>query len=373
MTQTSGDEPTNRPYAPPSADAPSVPARPSDSGARPTEPAVSPPVSHTPALAARTDGESARFETGPWLLLAATLCTTFYAGLVQSEGYATYRQAAGFFGFSMEHALQPWFEYARIVLQASAFSACLLGILFAHEMGHYLTARKLGVRVSFPVFLPSVPPFGTLGAFIRMESRTMSADSLMRVAVWGPYAGMLVAVPVLVVGLLMSDIRPLPVDSGAVTTLGSCLLMRGLELTIAGPVGPGTDLFLHPVAFAGWAGCFVTSLNLLPLGQLDGGHVIYALFGGARAKLIARVGFVLLILGSWFYLGWLFFGGLIYFVLGIEHPPMTTTARATGVQRGLGWGALALFVATFAPIPIGGGGLRDLLPELGFWFQLHFG
>lgn len=308
---------------------------------------------------------------GARALLLLTLCTTFYAGLVQSEGYAQVRNATALLGFDMSGAVPAWYSFSRIIVQAFAFSACLLGILFAHEMGHYLTARKAGVRVSFPVFLPSFPPFGTFGAFIRMESKKMPADVLMRVAAWGPFAGMVVAIPVLIGGLLMSEIRSLPVDPSQVTTLGSCLLMSFLELVILQSPPPGADIYLHPVAFAGWAGCFVTALNLLPIGQLDGGHVMYALLGRVGAKWVAMLSFAILLLGSWFYIGWAFFGLLIFFVLGWEHPPLTENTVATGSQRVLGWAAILLFILTFAPIPIHGGGLRDLLPELGLWIDLQ--
>jgi Zn-dependent protease len=309
--------------------------------------------------------------TGPKLLLAATLCTTFYSGLVQSDAYAALRHASGLLGFDMSAALPAWYHFTPIILQALAFSLALLGILFAHEMGHYLTARRLGVKVSFPVFLPSLPPFGTLGAFIRMESRQMPANSLMRVAAWGPFAGIFVAVPVLIIGLMLSDIRPLPVDTTEVTSLGSCLLMHVLEILIVGEPPPGTDIYLHPVAFAGWAGCFVTALNLLPIGQLDGGHVVYALVGQERSKFVAMFGMLLLLIGSWFYLGWAIFGLLVFFVLGWEHPPITGRQTATGRQRWTGWFAVLLFVLTLAPIPIHGGGLRELLPELSLWLDMQ--
>lgn len=315
--------------------------------------------------------QSEGMSTGPKLLLAATLCTTFYSGLVQSDAYATFRHATNLLGFDMSAALPAWYYFSPIVLQALAFSLALLGILFAHEMGHYLTAKRLGVKVSFPVFLPSLPPFGTLGAFIRMESREMPANDLMRVAAWGPFAGIFVAVPVLIIGLMLSDIRPLPVDATEVTSLGSCLLMMVLELIIVGEPPPGMDIYLHPIAFAGWAGCFVTALNLLPIGQLDGGHVVYALVGRERSKLVAMLGMLLLLIGSWFYLGWAIFGLLVFVVLGWEHPPITGRQVATGRQRWTGWFAVLLFVLTLAPVPIHGGGVRELLPELSLWLDMQ--
>src|SRR5947209_4790450 len=159
------------------------------------------------------------------------------------------------------------------------FAFTLLGILGTHEFGHYFTARHYGASVSLPYFIPAPPPFlfGTLGAIIRMRSPARDRNSLFDIAAAGPLAGLVIAVPALILGLTWSTIVPEPPEGHVV--FGGSLLMGTLTQMLVGPIPRGMMLFTHPMADAAWVGFFVTALNLFPVGQLDGGRIAYALFG----------------------------------------------------------------------------------------------
>jgi membrane-associated protease RseP (regulator of RpoE activity) len=176
------------------------------------------------------------------------------------------------------------------LLQGVPFSASLLGILMAHEMGHYLTSRRYHVSASLPYFIP-VPTFiGTMGAIIRMRSVVRDRRILFDIGVAGPLAGMVVAIPVSIVGLLHSRVIEIASGEGGIT-LGDSLLFVWISDWIFGPLPDTHTVLLHPVAFAGWLGFFVTSLNLIPIGQLDGGHVAYGVLG-PRHRLLSRLVFL---------------------------------------------------------------------------------
>jgi len=257
------------------------------------------------------------------------------------------------------------------------FAASLMSILLAHEFGHYLMARRNGVPASLPYFIPLPPPFmlGTMGAVIVMRDRIRSRAALMEVGATGPIAGMAVAIPLFYFGLLLSPVLPLDPGAGGIF-LGQSLLGMGLERLAAGPIPEGHDIFLHPMAMAGWVGFLVTMLNLLPIGQLDGGHVFYALFGRAHAAVSRTIHRLLFLLGvgvaahgAWVARGaglaledaiysalpgaqWIVLGlflGVLHRRRGFGHPPTdddTLPARhaAAGVL------CLAIFIATFMPV-----------------------
>jgi len=306
---------------------------------------AAPPVAPAPMAA---------LERRRWLLHAllfvATLATTTVAGALNAD--------------------VPLSELREGWMKGLPFSLSLMGILFCHEMGHYGFARHHGVRATLPFFLPAPPiPFliGTFGAFIRLRSLPRDRRALFDVGAAGPWAGFLVALPVAWIGLALSEVRPLPSSFGGLY-FGDSLLFKGLTWLVIGPIPYGFDIFLHPVALAGWFGLFVTGLNLLPIGQLDGGHVVYALFG-RRHRWIAR-GFLLglLALGFVGWAGWFVWAVLVTFA-GLDHPP--TSDRETGLDParvGMAWATLALFLATLVPVPIvsfeGGGGpeAEDLVP-----------
>lgn len=263
--------------------------------------------------------------------------------------------------------------------QGLAYAATLLGILGAHEMGHFLAALKLGVPASPPHFipLPPLPAFslGTLGAVIRMEGGPARRGPLLVIGAAGPLAGFVVAVPAMILGLRLSTPTPLEGTEGLVF-FGSSLVSWGLEALFAPPLAAGEELFVHPVYIAAWAGFLVTALNLLPMGQLDGGHVVHALWpeGAPRVAKIVQVS--LLVLGTagllvnaaewvspelarqlsflrpWLSPGLLLWAGLATW-LGLEHPPTEADHRPLETGHYLMAGAcLLVLLGCFMPSPI---------------------
>jgi len=254
------------------------------------------------------------------------------------------------------------------------FAVSLLAILVTHELGHYVAARLHKVDASLPYFIPFplVSPFGTMGAVIQMRGRIRSRDALLDIGASGPLAGLVVAIPVLAYGLSLSPVLPV---SGSGVQEGQSLLYLLLKRVVLGPIPAGHDVFLDPIALAGWAGLLVTALNLLPVGQLDGGHVAYALFG-SRQNAIARamhaglllafgwnlVRFVVpVLLGSSGDLGqaignstfWLFWYLLLHGMArmaGRDHPP-TEPGVLSPKRRIVAFVTLAFFVLLFMPTP----------------------
>jgi membrane-associated protease RseP (regulator of RpoE activity) len=200
------------------------------------------------------------------------------------------------------------------------FSLTLLLILLVHEFSHYLTSGRHGVESSLPYFIPAPTLFGTLGAFITMRSRITTRRALMDIGASGPIAGFLVSVAATVCGLYYSDVHPLG-RGQEMLVLGDSLIFYVLSQAVIGPVPAGYDIYLHPVAFAGWIGFFVTSLNLIPVGQLDGGHIAYAILGEQHEKLSVVLIAVLLIMGIFVFSGWMVWAALL-FILGFRHPPI---------------------------------------------------
>lgn len=239
------------------------------------------------------------------------------------------------------------------------FAIALMGILLAHEMGHYVAARKYEINASLPYFLPAPLWWnfiGTFGAFIRIRSPIVDRRQLMDVGAAGPWAGFVIAVLCLVAGLAQSAV--VPTSHGA----GQMILVAGTEFPLGDSVvliglrslfsEPGT-VILHPLAFAGWLGLFVTTLNMLPLGQLDGGHVMYALVGDSQRVVGWTIWFALIVLGFWFKGWWLW--AALTLLLGrgrLAHPSVLDKYRPIPASRvPIGWATILLFVATFAPIP----------------------
>jgi len=232
------------------------------------------------------------------------------------------------------------------------FSVTLLSILLIHEMGHYVLSRLHGVRATLPYFIPGLPFFvGTFGAFIRMKSPPPSRRALFDVGAAGPWAGLLVAIPAVLLGLRLSEVRPQPSSDGGML-LGESLLFSLLSRLAIGPTAESATIILHPIAFAGWFGLFVTFLNLLPVGQLDGGHVAYALFGRWH-RVISRlfVG-VIAVLGVGGWEGWLLWV-ILLLMIGVDHPPtLDSTTPLDRPRRVGGWLTVVAFFLTFMPEPI---------------------
>lgn len=254
---------------------------------------------------------------------------------------------------SLHDALLLVWHRPELLLLGLPFAVTLMAILLAHEMGHYLTARRYGVDQSLPYFIPAPTLFGTFGAVILMRSQPPNRGALLNVAVAGPFAGMLLAIPAAAWGLAHSvPVNPSEIPPGSVW-FGSSILFHVLEQLFS---PNGTNVELNPVGLAGWVGLFITSLNLIPAAQLDGGHVAYALLGPRQRRLAGLIIVALVFLGLYQGSGggtvWLVWAVLLVF-LGLRHPPVRDESKALSRgQRTVGWLALAIFVLTFIPAPI---------------------
>lgn len=248
-----------------------------------------------------------------------------------------------------------WADYARTPLLSVEsigwgtlfFTLPLLTILGAHEMGHYVVAKRYNVHASLPFFLPSVPPLGTFGAFISMRDPIPNRRALLDIGVSGPLVGFAIAIPVTLAGLALSGSPP-PAAGDASQIIQPSLLFNVLSWLFPLPV----TTVMHPLAFAGWVGLFVTAINLLPAGQLDGGHVARALLG--RRQFYVSWGAVIVLFGLTFltqYPGWFLFGFLIL-MLGVRHPPPLNDLTNLDASRKLvGIAAIAILILTFVPVP----------------------
>lgn len=288
------------------------------------------------------------------LLFAATLFTTtlggaVLSGAVSADAAMTLGDWGDIFASGWRHGL--------------SFSLPLLAILLCHELGHYITARRYHLDVSPPFFLPGPPVpvgIGTLGAFIRLRTILTDRRQLLDVGAAGPFAGFLVALPVLWIGLALS--RPVTeagahgmqvwLREGQLWQLGDSIVTHVVRLLA---FGRAPAVALHPIAVAGWFGMFVTALNLLPMAQLDGGHILYAALP-RRHEWFGRGFWVLIMLLGWFWSGWLVWGALVLVLSRgrLGHPPVLDAYRPLPpTRRWLAWASLALFLATFTPIPLG--------------------
>lgn len=281
----------------------------------------------------------------PWVagvLLLATVLSVLYTGM----------------GLGVEDVK------ARLtLLHGWPFAAGLLGILLAHELGHYFVGRLMGVPMSLPYFIPMpLSIFGTMGAFIRMKGPAVNRRRLLTMAAAGPLAGLVIAIPVLLIGLFLSEIRPmLPHAPPGMIIFreGNSLLYILLKMLVFGRYlpGGGEDVWLHPLAFAGWAGLFVTGLNLIPAGQLDGGHIIYTLLG-KRAQSLTWL--IIAVLMGLDFLNYRLYGqlswsllALLIFLLGRTHAvPLDDVTELDSPRKLLAGLMMLLFVLLFVPMPV---------------------
>jgi len=227
-----------------------------------------------------------------------------------------------------------------------------MSILLAHEMGHYIMGRRYNAPVSLPYFIPMplVTPFGTMGAVIVQRAPFEDRKSLFDIGVAGPLAGMVVALPLLIYGLATSRVGPIQPPA---LLEGNSILYLTIKYLIFGRIlpGNGVDVMLNPIAWAAWGGLLVTALNLMPIGQFDGGHTLYAVLG-RRAWPIAMGVVVLLVAMGFFWSGW-FIWALLALVFGARHPaPLNDLSLLDGKRRLMGIGVLILFILIFTPIPI---------------------
>jgi membrane-associated protease RseP (regulator of RpoE activity) len=269
-------------------------------------------------------------------------------------------------------------DLVTALLSGWKFAVPFLTILLVHEFGHYIAARIHRVDASLPYFLPLpfLSPFGTMGAVISMRGRIRSRDALLDIGASGPLAGLVVAIPVLLVGLSLSSVTPVSHDH--YLQEGQSLLYLAMKRAILGPIPDGMDVNLHPTAYAGWGGLLITMINLFPWGQLDGGHVAYALLGSRHHSLARWFRRALLVLyvftaaefmvpvllghshmplgiaftNSFFWLMWYIVLSLIGRLSGgAEHPP-TEPGVLSPKRKVIAVVTLAFFVLLFMPVPL---------------------
>jgi membrane-associated protease RseP (regulator of RpoE activity) len=262
-----------------------------------------------------------------------------------------------------------------LLLAGVPFALSLVGILFTHEMGHYVLARRWRVDTTLPYFIPVPFGVGTLGAVIRMRSALPSRRATLDIGAAGPLAGFAVAVPLLLWGLAHSPVVDVPAAQSATSPLealrfwlagrpvfgpdtgvfhlGHSVLTWAAQALVHGRLAPGTDVELHPVGVAATIGLLVTALNLVPIGQLDGGHVTYALFGRSGHRMVSRAfsGALLLagLLVSW---SWLIWWAVVRFAVGHRHPPPLLEEPLGPARRAVAVLSLVILVLTFVPVPV---------------------
>jgi membrane-associated protease RseP (regulator of RpoE activity) len=230
------------------------------------------------------------------------------------------------------------------------FALSLMIILLTHELSHYFASRRHGVKATLPYFIPAPTIIGTFGAFIKMKSPIATRKALIDIGASGPIAGFIVSVAAALIGLYFSEIVPVAQTKGALN-LGDSILFSALARAVVGATPANSDILLNPIAFAGWIGLFVTSINLIPVGQLDGGHIAFAFLGERHTRLSFILVLLMSLLGFFLWEGWVVWAVLLL-VLGLRHPPVVYWEE--NLDRGrkvTGFIALLIFVLTFIPVP----------------------
>jgi len=276
-----------------------------------------------------------------------------------------------------------WAAAGALIARGWPFAVALIAILGAHELGHYFAGRRHGVHVTLPYFIPlPFSPFGTMGAFINMKEVPKNKRVLLDIGISGPLAGLAVTLPVLLLGLSLSRLEPLPGPEAALvggTLEGNSILYLGMKYLVFGQLLPapastgdlpavlywlryfftgtplplgGLDVMLHPVAWAGWAGLLVTSLNLIPAGQLDGGHVMYVLFGKQRLRRWLPFVLAALVILGFFWTGWYLWAAIIFFLGRAYAEPLDQITELDPARRRLAIFVLVLFFLIFIPVPL---------------------
>lgn len=236
-------------------------------------------------------------------------------------------------------------------LMGIPYSLSLMTVLLLHEMGHFIMSRYYGVSVSYPYFIPAPNFIGTFGAFIKMKSPIPTKRALFDIGFAGPFAGFVASLVAVYIGLEWSKVIPVKeVPEGSIR-LGSCIAFDVMVKVVKGNIPEGYELYLGPVAFAGWLGLFVTAMNLIPIGQTDGGHILYAVVGRYHGIFAFLFIVGLLILGVLKWPGWLFWA-LIITLIGIWHPPVINPIVPLDRKRKLlGLFVIIIFVLSFTPVP----------------------
>jgi len=306
-----------------------------------------------------------------WLhgvLLLATILTTLVVGARMQFNFEHNEPA-----FSLSDDDLPFFpmswafhEPSRLLLGVP-FASALMLILLAHELGHYLCCRYYGVHATLPFFIPAPTLIGTLGAFIRIRSPIRSRPALFDIGIAGPIAGFILATAVLLLALPLSKVLP-PGAANSDIELGYPLIFRLVwyVLPLAELKAHAHALravYFHPTAIAAWVGMFATALNLLPGGQLDGGHIVFSMAPRAH-RLISRLSILALIpMAFYFWTGWLIWAVLLR-ISGMRHPVVAEWPKVRGSRRWLALFAFLMLILTFSPAPFAHASLLEVLREL---------
>lgn len=351
------DETSSPPYAPdPDRPRSLVPVHPrppiGGGGGEPVEPATMEEARTGPTgpLGAQMPLPRRRRPLWNAVLFVLTLLTTTYWGFVQYQAF--YLEDLGGMVFNP-------FAEPRLTLAGLPYGLAVIAFLLAHEMGHYLACRYYGIRATLPYFIP-VPPVpgivllpGTMGAVIRILGPLRSRRALFDVAVAGPIAGFVVALPILAVGLHHSRVVNVADLQSLTIEMGEPLIWGPLQAMFGPPVGPEQTLLAHPLAFVGWFALLVTAMNLLPVGQLDGGHLLYALVPSSHRPISLAVVALMAYAGFVYFSGWIVFALLVLVVIGTRHP------RPIHFEQSLGPGRLLLtllagliFASSFMLVPV---------------------
>jgi membrane-associated protease RseP (regulator of RpoE activity) len=318
------------------------------------------------------DGVNQVQPSNPWVNLVMfilTLLSVLFAGALY-----------GYEGPVTGNALEDILNILRNLGRGWPFAASILAILLAHEFGHYLAARYHKTAVTLPYFIPfPLSPFGTMGAFIRLKAPPKNKRVLLDIGVAGPLAGLVVAIPVLFIGLYTSEVQPLPEIFPVGQALeGNSILYLTIKWIVTGKWLPepatfgglnpfiywvryfftglplpngGVDITLNSVAWAGWAGLLVTALNLIPAGQLDGGHLMYVLLGKRSQRLLPFILGALILLGlTWS--GWWLWAVLIFFMGRTHAEPLDQITPLDPRRRAIAIAGILIFILVFAPVPL---------------------
>ena len=284
------------------------------------------------------------------VLLTLTLITTTIVGGIRYEGFlsdfgrASVSDSAG-----------------SLLVHGLWYSGTILAILGAHEMGHYIACRIYQIDATLPYFLPLFLGFGggiqigTLGAVIRIREAFPNRKALFDVGVAGPIAGFVLLVPALILGMYLSQLTVLPPPEQPLTLIGKPLLFRAVRWLVFGPIPEGSIVNLHPMVWAAWFGMLATALNLLPFGQLDGGHITYATLGRLSTP-ISLVTVAFAVVMTYFSVSWLLMTVLMLVMLlmfGPRHPPVLNNYEPLDPgRRVIAFCALVMLILCFTPFPI---------------------
>ena len=275
-------------------------------------------------------------------LLLFTLFTTAAAGSAFDASFQGNRP------LSFDDFFPAWTEWSRLSA-GLPYALTLLTILFAHEMGHYLMCRFYGIDASLPYFIGVPTLIGTFGAFIRIRSAITTRKELFDIGIAGPIAGFVFLIPALGIGLAYSRVIP-GIEQAGDFVFSTPLLLRGLEALVF-PGVPHQDIHLHPIARAAWFGVLATALNLLPIGQLDGGHILYSIVGVWHKPLTWLFLLALIPLGIFYSWSWLLWAALLA-LFARRHPRIYDETPIGRGRRWLGLLAAAIFVLSFSLTPV---------------------